>query len=261
MRNMARRFTVVGTLVALTFTAVAGFAQGAPATGQPQIDAKAVELLKKTTDYLAGAKAFSLKASFTDEVVLLNGQKIGDESWSQVSLQRPDHFRTARHGVQENLDFYYDGKTMSMYQKGPNFYATVAAPPSLDGMMDDLNAQYDVGIPGADLFYADAFAGMMDGVTGASYVGLEEVSGVPAHHLAFRKADVDWQLWVRDGDQPLPVKYVITTKWITAAPSYTVFMTDWNMSPRFENSTFNFVPPEGAKQIEFVRPADVPGSR
>jgi hypothetical protein len=260
MRIMARRLTTAFAVVALSLAALVSVAQTAPAQGPAAIDPKATAVLKKTTDYLSSATAFSLKASFTDEVVLLNGQKIGNESWSHVSLQRPDHFRTVRHGVEESLDFYYDGKTMAFYEKGPNFYATVPAPSTLDGMLDDLNIRYDVGIPGADLFYTDAYAVMMDGVTEASYIGLEEVGGVPAHHLAFRKSDVDWQLWVRDGDMPVPVKYVITTKWVTAAPSYTVFMTDWNMSPKFENSTFNFAPPAGAHKIDFVKPADVPGA-
>lgn len=261
MRIISRCFAVAAAVVAFSFMALVSVAQTAPAEGLPRVDPKAVDLLKKCTDYLGSAKALTLRASYTDEVVLLNGQKIGTESWSQISLQRPNHFRTVRRGVTENLDFYFNGKTMAFYEKGPNFYATVPAPPTLDGLIDTLNAQYDVAIPGSDLFYSDAYAGMIDGVTEASYIGLEEVSGVPAHHLAFRKDDVDWQLWVRDGDMPVPVKYVITTKWVTAAPSYTVLMTDWNMSPKFDNSTFDFVPPAGARKIDFVRPADVPGAR
>jgi hypothetical protein len=261
MRILSRKFTAAAALLALSLGALVSVAQTVPAAGQPTIDPKATALLRKTTDYLASAKAFTLRASFDDEVVLLNGQKIGSESWSQVSLQRPNHFRTVRHGVKENLDFYYDGKTMAFFEKEPNFYATVPAPPSLDGMMDTLSVQYDVGIPGSDLFYSDAYAGMIDGVTEASYIGLEEVKGVPAHHLAFRKADGDWQIWVRDGNDPVPVKYVITTKWVTAAPSYSVLMTDWNMTPKFDNSTFDFVPPAGARKIEFARPSDVPGVR
>lgn len=255
-------FVPVAAVVALSFVTHAATSQNAPAGegAALRIEPKATELLKKSTDYLSNTRAFTLRASFTDEVVLLNGQKIGYESWSQISLQRPNHFRTVRHGVLENLDFYYDGKTMAFFEKGPNFYARVPASATLDGMMDDLNFGYEVAIPGSDLFYNDAYAGMIEDVTEASYIGLEEVGGVPAHHLAFRKADVDWQLWVRDGDMPVPVKYVITTKWVTGAPSYTVLMTDWNMAPTFDNSTFNFVPPAGARQIEFERPEDVPGS-
>ena len=261
MRNRTRCFTVAAAAVALLLVALVSSAQTAPAEEQPQIDPKATALLKKTADYLSSAKAFSVRMSFTDEVVLLNGQKIGTEAGSQVSLRRPDRFRTIRHGVQENLDFYYDGKTIAFFEKGPNLYAMAPAPSTLDGMMDTLREKYDVDIPGSDLFYTDAFTGMMDDVTEASYIGLEDVGGVSAHHLAFRKSDVDWQLWVRDGDMPVPVKYVITTKWITAAPSYSVLFTDWNMTPKFDNATFDFVPPTGARKIDFARPADVPGAR
>jgi hypothetical protein len=108
MRVISRCFTVAAAVVALSFAALVSAAQTTSAEGQPQIDPKPTALLKKTTDYLTSAKAFSIRLSFTDEVVLLNGQKIGPESAAQVFLRKPDHFRTIRHGVNENLDFYYD---------------------------------------------------------------------------------------------------------------------------------------------------------
>jgi hypothetical protein len=74
------------------------------------------------------------------------------------------------------------------------------APANIDGLMNVLDTKYDVAIPGSDLFYSDAYAGMVEGVTESSYIGLEDVSGVPAHHLAFRKSDVDWW-WSRRGVQ------------------------------------------------------------
>jgi hypothetical protein len=42
---------------------------------------------------------------------------------------------------------------------------------------------------------------------GGSYIGREEVGGSVTHHLAFRNPNVDWQIWIRDGQQPLPLKY------------------------------------------------------
>jgi hypothetical protein len=238
-------------------------AQTAPDSKEaaPQVDPKATDLLKRSCDYLESLQALSVRASFSEEVVLLDGQKIGYESGSKISLSRPNHFRTVRHGTKENLDFYYDGKTMTMFQAGPNLYAKAAAPPTLDGMIGTLESEYDVAIPGSDLFYTDAYTGMIEGVTDASYIGLEEVGGVPAHHLSFRKSDVDWQIWVEDGEKPVPVKYVITTKWVTGAPSYSVLMTDWDLSPKFDPSTFVFVPPSDARKIEFARPSDVPAIR
>ena len=228
---------------------------------QPRIDPKATDLLRKMSDYLGSAKALTVHASFSEEMVLLSGQKISYESWSQLSLRRPDRFRADRHGVLENLTFYYDGKSMTLFQKGPNFYAAEPAPPTVDAMLDALIAKLNVDIPASDLFVVDSYDGLVDGMTDASYIGSEEVGGFVTHHLAFRNPDVDWQIWIRDGEKPLPVNYIITTKWTTAAPSYTVDMTDWDMTPHLDEAIFVFVPPAGARQIEFVRPEDMPAAR
>ena len=46
----------------------------------------------------------------------------------------------------------------------------------------------------------------MEEVLTGEYVGVTELSGVRCHHLAFRSGDVDWQIWIEDGDKPLPRK-------------------------------------------------------
>ena len=40
--------------------------------------------------------------------------------------------------------------------------------------------------------------------------------------------------------QPLPVKYVITSKWMTGAPQYTLHLYDWNARPQVPDSRFAF---------------------
>jgi hypothetical protein len=76
---------------------------------------------------------------------------------------------------------------------------------------------------------------------------------VPVHHLAFRTPSIDFQVWVQDGDKPLPRKYVITTKWMTGAPQNGVELTDWNLAPRIDDTVFTFTPPAGARKIDFLR--------
>ena len=230
-------------------------------SAQPRIEPRATDLFKKMSDYLGGTKAFSVRASFRQEVVLVTGQKLEYESWSQVSVRRPDRLRTSRHGVLENIEFYYDGKTATLFRKEANFYAVEPVPPTVDGMFDAMRARVDIDIPGSDLIYGDAYAGMMENVTDAMYVGLEDIGGSRAHHLAFRDSDVDWQVWIQDGEKPLPVKYVITTKWTTGAPALAVALTDWDLAPRLDDATFAFVPPPGALKIDFRRPPDVPAAR
>ena len=77
------------------------------------------------------------------------------------------------------------------------------------------------------------------------------------NHLAFRGAEVDWQIWIEDGDKPLSRKYVITSKLVTASPEFTVSFSRFNLSPRLTDKMFIFVPPKDAKKVDFIRPAGV----
>ena len=87
----------------------------------------------------------------------------------------------------------------------------------------------------------------MTDVTSGSYLGTTWVNGVECDHVAFRAAKVDWQLWVQTGDKPLPMKYVITTKWMTGAPEFSVGCSDWDTQPKIPAGRFEFTPPAGAK--------------
>jgi hypothetical protein len=78
---------------------------------------------------------------------------------------------------------------------------------------------------------------------------------VECDHYAYRSADVDYQVWIASG-QPLPLKLVITSKKLPAAPEYTAEMT-WDLKPKIDDGSFAFTPPEGATKIPFgVPPAE-----
>jgi hypothetical protein len=89
-------------------------------------------------------------------------------------------------------------------------------------------------------------------VVGSAFVG-----GVEADHLAFRTDLVDWQIWISKGDKPLPLKYVITTKWVTGAPEYSLRLTNWK-TDGVDAAQFAFNPPADAKKIDQVH-ADLTG--
>jgi hypothetical protein len=63
---------------------------------------------------------------------------------------------------------------------------------------------------------------------------------------------VDWQLWVQHGDTPLPMKYVITTKWLTGAPQYAVRFRNWDTAPEVSAEQFAFSAPEGARELDEI---------
>jgi hypothetical protein len=48
------------------------------------------------------------------------------------------------------------------------------------------------------------------------------------------------------------MKYVITTKWVTGAPQYTIRFANWNLAPQIDDKMFQFTPPESAKKIDGI---------
>ena len=54
------------------------------------------------------------------------------------------------------------------------------------------------------------------------------------------------------------MKYIITSKWITGAPQYSVRFRDWDTKPNIDPGRFMFSPPEGAKRLESI-PVDQVG--
>jgi hypothetical protein len=229
---------------------------GLPAYSHGQsaaIEPKADQLLRKMSDYLAGLKEFSVQTENTLEVVLRSGEKIQYDSPAEASIQRPNKVWANRKGDIVNQEFYYDGKTLTLYSPDQMYYATVNAPPTIDETIDFAREALDVYAPGGDLMYKNAYGILTEDAVSGFYVGMSVVGGVKCHHLAFRGNEVDWQIWIEDGDKPLPRKFIVTSKWMTGAPQFTVVIKNWNLSPKFTEEMFTFVPPQGAQKIDFIR--------
>ena len=104
--------------------------------------------------------------------------------------------------------------------------------------------------PGADLLASKPLDSSTTDITSGAHVGMTFIDGIEVHQLAFRGADVDWQLWVMAGDKPRPLRYVITTKSISGAPQYTLELRNWKITPQIDPARFVFTPPQGAKQLD-----------
>jgi hypothetical protein len=100
----------------------------------------------------------------------------------------------------------------------------------------------------------------MGRVKHAYYIGQSLVGGVTCNHLAFRGPDMDWQLWIEDGANPVPRRFVIIDRAVPGMPRYVAVLSDWNATPSFDAATFTFEPPAGATKIRFV-PAAVKALR
>jgi hypothetical protein len=234
------------SLVALAFLSVAANAQSAG------IAPEATQILKASTDFLASQQRFSTTTRNTLEVVLKSGQKIEFNSTGRQSVQRPNKLRSERTGDIASQVVVYDGKSLVMSDPQDNVYSQIAAPGTLEDMLDFARKKLDIVAPAGDLIYRNAYDILMDGVTAGTVVGKAVIEGVRCDHLAFRAPQVDWQIWIQEGPQPLPRKLVITTLDLPNAPQFSVTVTEWNLKPTFDARTFAFTPPAGATEIPFL---------
>jgi len=251
MQSTDRRRLTATLIRCCVIAAVAGFSLAAQA--QPAgISPDAQRLLKASTDFLAKQQRFTADTRITLEIVLKSGQKIEFNHTARQSVQRPNKLRAERTGDLVNQVFVYDGKTLTLHNPQDKVYAQVAAPDTLEGMLDFARTKLDIVAPASDLLYKDAYDILMDGVTDGFVVGKAVIEGVRCDHLAFRAPHVDLQVWVQEGAQPLPRRFLITTRDLDNAPRFGVTVTQWNLKPTFNAQTFAFTPSPGTRQVEFL---------
>ena len=236
-------------LLAAAVALVAGLAAG-PAIAQGGINKDADEILRAMSTFLGGTKAFSLAAHISNEVISKEGEKLQMNSYATVVFQRPSGFYFHRQGRLADVEAFFDGKTVSLFGKNRDIFVQKEVAGTTDDAFAVITSQIGIDLPGVDLLAAGPYAVLSAGVTSSGYHGTDYVGGVECHHLSFREDEVDWQLWVRTGDEPLPMKYVITTKWLTGAPQYSVELSNWNLKPVIPAGRFTFAVPKGATKLE-----------
>jgi hypothetical protein len=236
---------------------VLGFAAGS-AIAAEGLNPHADEILRAMSGHLAGLKAFSVSADISNEILTREGQKLQFNAHADVLMERPSRFHVTRQGRFADMALIYDGATLTLHGKILNAYVQKDVQGTTDDAIRAVEQETGLALPGADLLLADPYAALSSGVVSSGYYGRAYVGGVETHHLAFRTPEVDWQIWVKAGDEPLPMKYVITTKWMTGAPQYSVQLSNWNTQPAITPDRFTFVPPKGAERLEAL-PVDETG--
>lgn len=213
-------------------------------------EADAKRLFKAMSDYLAAQKTLSLDFDSSFEFVSKDDQKIALASSGSMTLQRPDKIRTTRRGGFADVEMVFDGKTLSILGKDANVYLQTEIPGSVDHLIDEMRDKLHRPLPGADLLLSNVNDTLMPSVTDVKDLGSGVIGGTECDHLAFRTDEVDWQIWIAQGDRPYPCRYVITTKAVKGFPQYTLDIRSWKTGSEVAAETFNFTAPAGAKQLK-----------
>ena len=221
--------------------------------------AEAKKMLKAMSDFLAAQKTLSVGFDTVFEIVTPTDQKLGLASSGTATLSRPDKIRVARSGGFADFEILYDGKTLTFLGKNANLFTQVAAPGTVDQLIDILQDKYNRPLPGADLLMSNSYAELMQDVYDSKDLGSGVINGVECDALAFRKADVDWQIWIAQGERPYPCRFVVTSKLANGDPQYTIQFRDWKFGNDVAADDFAFKNASNAKQVELKEVQDKVG--
>ena len=243
-RRMAAAWFVLGVLAWCAIVPSGASAQN------PAVDPAAVQILKRMTDFMDSLQKFSVKTQNTIQDEYGSGHRIERDLAASVTVKRPNKLFAVRSGEWMNQHFFYDGKTLTLFNPSVKVYGSKPAPPTIEKMIDFARETVGILLPAADLLYRNAFPLLMQDVTLAAVVGKAVIGGVRCDHLLFSRPGVDFQVWVAEGERPWPQKYVVTET--PSMLAITTVLSDWNMAPAVDEARFNFVPPKGAQAISFM---------
>jgi hypothetical protein len=243
---MAGASVMAGMRAPRQSTAASNTTAAADSTGD--IDPDAIAALEKMGTYLRSLKAFQVEAAITQDDVEDDGELIQNDNRVNLLVRMPDRLRVEITNMDHHRLFFYDGKNFTIYAERVNYYATVPAPATIAKLSDDLDDKFGIELPLEDLFYWGTERSKVSNIKSARDVGPAEVGGVTCEQYAFRQEGLDWQLWMQQGDYPLPRRLVITTLTDDARPQYSSVLT-WNLAPSFNEEAFTFDPPKDAQKI------------
>jgi hypothetical protein len=237
-------------------TAPAAEKKGASAAAMAAIendrDPKAMEILMRMADYLAKAPSLRVTVLSSYDAIQKDGEVIEFGDRRRVELQRPDRLRIeVERSDGDRAELIFDGKAITVYRPADNLYAVVEKPGTVDAVMAYVVKDLQIPVPLARMFTTTFPQQMETLVKSIAYVETNRLFDVPTDHLAVRGDEVDFQIWIAQGDAPLPRRVIITYKNAPGEPQFRALLNDWSLAP-VDAARFTFAVPAGAEKVPFI---------
>jgi hypothetical protein len=215
-------------------------------------DAKAIEVLKQMAAYKTNLNQVAIKGVTFTDARLGAGLMVSNSEDVHVSMSRPGSMLIYTFDGETNKGLYFHNGLLTVFNSANKLYAQATIPNEIDAAMQFALEELDIEAPMMDLLYKDASTQLIGSDETILYLtDKSRVGGRDCHQIAIRGPETDVQLWVEEGDRPLPLKIMITSKWEGGTPRF-VANLHWETNPEFEPGLFEFKAPAGATKIEFV---------
>ena len=233
------------SLVALTVTPLV------KAQTPPMVDPQAQNLLRQASTYLQQQKSYRFQADITFDDVMPPDFKLQYHSTAQVMVSRPDKFRVDYVSDRRQMNFYFNGKELTIFDPNANVYTSLSLPKNIDTALNKVDDNYSFVVPLSDFIHSDPYQALASKIKTGYYLGKSTIGGVSTHHLAFSQENIDWQIWLEDSKRLLPRKLVISYKNLPGSPQYSAILSNWEFKP-LASSLFEFKAPDNADSIDIV---------
>jgi hypothetical protein len=218
-----------------------------------ELDLEARAILMEMAAFISRAPAFSVTLRSAYDAIQEDGQYVEFGERRHILLQRPDKLRveTVRSDGEHNL-VLFDGEKITGFKADDNIFAQVENPGTIDETLIYLVRDLQFKLPLARMLHTGFAQQLEKMITAVSYVEENVLFDVVTDHLAVRAENIDMQLWVAQGDEPLPRRIVITYMNTPGQPQFRGDFTDWSIEPKVAADSFTFTPPADAEKVPVI---------
>lgn len=222
---------------------------------------KPKELIREATSYLDQLDAFAcrVKMSYNIEAPSMNTSM---STVTNVRLERPNRIASIVEEGMMGSTLVCDGEQLVLYVPMLDQYTVEEAPEDLSDPASMVTGMGGMNSMLSVTYFANGeelHDQLMDSVAETEYLGQEQVDGVACHHCLFRSDEMDWEIWIEAGKEPLVRKIVpdmskqleqFGEMFKDADMDYLITLSDWNTNPTFTDEDFAFTPPPSAEKVD-----------
>lgn len=225
------------------------------------------QIVRRMADHYHEIDAYSVEVTSSLRFEA-RGMNMSMDTHYEIKVQRPNRVSMVVTKGTMGSTLVSDGQQLTTYWPALGQYTVEDAPETLDeispgGGLGKFNLSAgQAGVFLAALMSSDIGATMLEGVNETTYLGVEELDGVECHHCRFEQDEMDWEMWVNTGDQPLIRKFAVDLgKQVAELGDQAPMVKDakieaehafhaWNVGVAFAEDSFAYSPPSEAKQVD-----------
>ncbi len=166
---------LVASLVCAAEPSVPPQKNAAPA--QANVAPQAQETLQRGCDLLTNANAYTFHAEVMFDQVLRSAVKLQFSGALDYAVQRPNELAINYQSDLGAKQFWYDGKTVTLYDVPNHVYSSIAAPDTINAMMDQVMDAHHLSLPLGDMALSNACGKISKQITFGTWVRRQRCIG------------------------------------------------------------------------------------